>query len=534
MLYFNPWKVIAIIFVSLSAVLFSLPNFFAKEQLQNLPGWMQMRMPLGLDLQGGAYFLLELSTDDLRKDWLESIADDARQSLRDEKVAFSGPTPTASEVRVTIKQEDQVEKALTRLKKLARPSMDLFGGGVEIEVTRDANVITLKPSEAALLARNTSAIGTAVEIFRNRIDPTGTREILIQRQGENRILLQVPGVNDAEADKIKETIRKEAKLTFQLVDQSMTVQEAKVSPPPGSQIYPGQPGSDEDGKTFLLQKRVIVGGADLVDAQQSFSDRSNEVIVTFRFNTSGAQRFAKITQENVGKPFAIVLDGEVISAPVIREAILGGTGQISGKYTIESANELAILLRSGALPARPKVVAEHTVGASLGKDAIEAGKLATAVAFVAVAVFMIVGYGLFGAFSIVALVVNVGIIVACLSLLQGTLTMPGIAGIALTMGVAVDANVLIYERMREELRSGKSNILGVEAGFSRAYATIIDSHLTGLLGGVILMWLGSGPIKGFAVTLCIGTIASLFTAITLTRLIIATWLRWARPTEIPL
>jgi protein-export membrane protein SecD len=284
----------------------------------------------------------------------------------------------------------------------------------------------------------------------------------------------------------------------------------------------------------LLEKRSIVSGEDLVDSQPGFDQQSNEPIVSFRFNSSGAQRFGRVTQENVGRPFAIVLDDKVISAPVIREPILGGSGQISGNFSVQEANNLSILLRSGALPASLQVIEERSVGASLGQDSIDAGEVATIVAFLAVTVFMIAGYGLFGIFSIVSLVVNVALIIASLSLLQATLTLPGIAGIALTMGVAVDSNVLIYERIREELRAGKSTILAIEAGFSRAYSTIIDANLTGLLGGVILFWLGVGPIRGFAVTLCIGIIASMFTAITLTRLLVVEWLRWARPQTVPI
>ncbi|MEJ2123995.1 MAG: protein translocase subunit SecD, partial [Alphaproteobacteria bacterium] len=358
-------------------------------------------MGLGLDLQGGAYFLLELDTEDLRKSWIEALADDARQNLRDEKVLFTSPSVVGNEVRVKIKREDQVEKAFARLKKLARPNFDLFSGTPDVEVVRDGKVIKLMPTETALNTRVTNAMGTAVEIFRNRIDPSGTREILIQRQGENRILLQVPGVSDKEAQEIwEQKINKPAVLTFQLVDQSMSVQEAQAgSPPPGSAIYKGADNSDEEGQYLLLQKRVIVSGADLVDAQQAFSQDSTRPVVSFRFNTSGAQRFAKVTRDNVNKPFAIVLDGEVISAPVIQEAILSGTGQISGRYTVESANNLAVLLRSGALPAKPKLVARQTVGATIGADAIKSGKQATLWAFFLVALFMVIGYGLFGAFS---------------------------------------------------------------------------------------------------------------------------------------
>jgi len=340
----------------------------------------------------------------------------------------------------------------------------------------------------------------------------------------------VPGFNDP--TKLKEVIGKTAKLTFQMVDQSMTPEEAqRGNLPPGSALYPSK---EEEQRSYLLEKRVIVSGDELESASPGFDQRSSEPVVNFRFKSAGAQRFAKATQENVGRPFAIVLDGHVISAPVIREPILTGSGQISGNFGVEEANTLSVLLRSGALPASLQVIEERSVGPSLGADSIAAGGLASVIAFLAVTVFMILGYGLFGAFAIVALIVNVALIMAVLSLMQATLSLPGIAGIALTMGVAVDANVLIYERMREEARSGKAAVLAIEAGFSRAYATIIDSHLTGLLGGAILFWLGVGPIRGFAVTLCIGTIASLFTAITLTRLIVATWFHRVRPAEVPL
>jgi protein-export membrane protein SecD len=534
MLYFNPWKIFVILGISFASLLFTAPNFISPTALQSLPHWMQMRMPLGLDLQGGSHLLLQMNVDELRKEWLESLSGDVRQNLRQERIGYTGLVTGREDVRVTIRQADQFDAAYNKLRAMARPTSGaIFGHSTtDLDVTRDGNVITLKPTQAAINDRVSSAIGSAIETVRRRIDITGTTEPIIQRQGRDRILVQVPGFNDPA--KLKELIGKTAKLTFQLVDQTMSVDEAqKGNPPPGSAIYPAQEG-EEGPQSYLLQKRVIVSGEDLVDAQPGFDHRTNEPIVTFRFNASGAQRFGRTTQENVGRPFAIVLDGQVISAPVIRDAILGGSGQISGHFSVEQANTLSILLRSGALPASLDVVEERSVGPSLGADSIAAGTLASVIAFFAVATFMILGYGLFGAFSIIALIINVALIMAVLSLMQATLTLPGIAGIALTMGVAVDANVLIYERMREEARSGKSPVLALEAGFSRAYATIIDSHLTGLLGGVILYWLGVGPIRGFAVTLCIGTIASLFTAITLTRLIIATWFHRVRPAEVPL
>jgi preprotein translocase subunit SecD len=312
----------------------------------------------------------------------------------------------------------------------------------------------------------------------------------------------------------------------------MSASEAQTSSPPaGSAIFKSK---KSDEPPYLLIKRALVSGDDLVDARADYDHQTREPIVSFRFNSSGAQRFAKVTAENIGFPFAIVLDNEVISAPVIRSHIPGGSGQISGNFSVQEANELSILLRSGALPVTLDVIEERSVGASLGADSVEAGKVAAVVAFMAVAFFMTAGYGLFGIFSIVALVVNVALIFAALSLMQATLTLPGIAGIALTMGVAVDSNVLIFERIREEARAGKAVVLAIEAGFERAYTTIMDSNLTGLLGGVVLYWLGVGPIRGFAVTLCVGIIASMFTAITLTRLLIVGWMQMTRPKTIPI
>jgi protein-export membrane protein SecD len=417
---------------------------------------------------------------------------------------------------------------------MARPvANSIFGASTtDLEVTRgEGNVITLKPTVAALNERVTSAMGSAIETVRRRIDITGTTEPIIQRQGRDRILVQVPGFNDPA--KLKELIGKTAKLTFQLVDQTMTPDEAqRGNPPPGSGLYPSQ---DSEGPSqYLLQKRVIVSGEDLVDAQPGFDQRTQEPIVSFRFNSSGAQRFGKVTQENVGRPFAIVLDGQVISAPVIRDAILGGTGQISGNFTVEQANTLSILLRSGALPASLDVIEERTVGPSLGQDSIEAGGTAILIGFVAVMAFMVLVYGLFGFFAMVALFINLVLITAAMSLMQATLTLPGMAGIVLTMGMSVDANVLINERLRDEIRAGKSPIMAIETAFTRAYGTIMDTNMTGLLAALILFWLGSGPVRGFAVTLAIGIIASFFTATTITRLLVAEWVRWARPTAVPI
>ena len=388
-------------------------------------------------------------------------------------------------------------------------------------------------SALATETRRRQALDQSIEIIRRRIDETGTKEPTIQRQGEDRILVELPGVSNPEH--VKALLGKTAKLTFQLVDQSVTVDQARRGRlPPGDEILPAESAQGDRGgpAAYVVRRRVMVGGDMLTDAQATF--QQNEPVVSFKFDAAGARRFGDATQENVGKPFAIVLDNKVISAPVIREPILGGSGIISGSFTVQSASDLALLLRAGALPAPITILEERTVGAELGADSIHAGALASIVGVVLVVIFMMLFYGLFGLFADIALIFNLCLMLAALSLLGATLTLPGIAGIALTMGMAVDANVLIYERIREEVRSGRSVLSSLEAGFTRAFGTILDSHVTTLVAGLLLYWLGSGPVKGFAVTLSIGVLTSLFSAILVTRLQIVTWVRRWKPKEIPL
>jgi preprotein translocase subunit SecD len=326
---------------------------------------------------------------------------------------------------------------------------------------------------------------------------------------------------------------KTAKLTFRLVDQTTPIDQAlQGNVPPDDELLYGT--KAENKQPYLIEKRVVVSGEDLTDAQPGFDQRNGEPIVTFRFNNNGARRFAQVTQENVGKPFAIVLDNEVISAPVIREPILGGSGQISGNFTVQGANDLAILLRAGALPAPLTIIEERTVGPGLGQDSIEKGKMSSYVGAAMVIIFMFVTYGLFGLFANIAVAINVAMIFGVLSLLNATLTLPGIAGIVLTVGIAVDSNVLIYERIREEVRAGRSPIAAIDAGFSRALATIMDSNITTFIAAAVLFYIGTGPVRGFAVTLGIGIITTVFTAFTLTRLIVAMWVRWWRPKVVPI
>jgi preprotein translocase subunit SecD len=387
-------------------------------------------------------------------------------------------------------------------------------------------LVRLTVSEPAIVERTRQVVEQSIEIIERRVNGLGLVEPSIQRQGTDRILVQVPGLGDPQ--RLLEVIGKTAKLTFQLEDTSMTADQALQSrPPPDSEIIYG---SDAEGHTpYLLEKRVIVSGEELTDAQPGFDQRTSEPIVSFRFNTSGARKFAQVTQENVGRRFAIVLDNQVISAPVIREPILGGSGQISGSFTVESANNLAILLRAGALPAKLTPIEQRVVGAGLGQDSIEKGRLASYFGAALVVVFMILTYGIYGVFASIAVGINVAMIFGVLSLLSATLTLPGIIGIVLTIGIAVDSNVLIYERIREEVRTGRTPITAIDAGFTRALATILDSNITTFIAAAVLFFIGTGPVRGFAVTLGVGIITTVFTAFTLTRLIVAWWIRFMRP-----
>lgn len=534
MLHFARWKTILIWLSVVVAVVFAFPNLLSKEQLAKLPSWVpHTQMTLGLDLQGGSHILLQVDRNDIIKDRITSTVDDARRVLRDKGIGYTGLGPKGQGVQVRIRDEAQVDAAKKALEELAQPiNAGMFGGGSVQEVTiseTSPGVLLLGLTNDGIDYRIRTAVGQSIEVVSRRVNELGTTEPIIQREGNDRILVQVPGLQDPQ--RLKDILGKTAKLTFRLVDTSVPVQEAvQGRPPAGSEVLVS---AEDPNQKYLIQRRVLVSGEDLVDAQAGFDQRTNEPIVTFRFDTKGAQRFAQATQQNVGKPFAIVLDNKVISAPVIREPILGGTGQISGSFTAQTANDLAILLRAGALPATLTIVEERTVGPGLGEDSINAGKMSAVVGSILVVVFMIAAYGLLGVIANVALIANVVMIVALLSVLGATLTLPGIAGIVLTVGMAVDANVLIYERIREERRTGRSVVQSMDAGFQRALATIVDSNITTLIAAVVLFFLGSGPVRGFAVTLAIGILTTLFTAFTLTRWLTAEWLRRRRPKELP-
>jgi preprotein translocase subunit SecD len=530
MLFFTRWKAAGILLTALVVCLFALPNFFSESAVRAWPSFAQRHIVLGLDLQGGSSLLLEVDTAAVRKEKLQGIADDVLRILRAARVPFTGRAVHGNSVEVRITRDTDVENAMSKLRELSQPLSGILGssGQRSVDITENAGLITLSPSDAALAERVRQAVDQSIQIIERRVNELGLVEPTIQREGAFRILVQVPGLQDP--SRLKEILGKTAKLDFRMVDQSMTAEQATATHPPAdSEILDG-----EGGAKYVIEKRPVVSGGDLVDAQPGFDQRSSEPVVNFRFNSAGARKFAEATQQNVGRPFAIVLDNKVISAPVIREPILGGSGQISGNFTVQSANDLAILLRAGALPAPLTVIEERTVGPGLGQDSINAGEHAAYVGAALVVVFMLVTYGLFGLFANIAVAINVAMIFGVLSMLNATLTLPGIAGIVLTVGIAVDSNVLIYERIREEVRAGRSAINAIDAGFSRALATILDSNITTFIAAAVLFYIGTGPVRGFAVTLGIGILTSLFTAFTLTRLIVAYWVRLWRPRTVPI
>jgi preprotein translocase subunit SecD len=531
MLYFTRWRAAAIILTALIVCLFAVPNFLPASVVDSLPKWAQRHIVLGLDLQGGSHILLEVDTKSVRKDMLEALRDDVRRVLRDARIGYTGLVVRGNNVEVRIREGANATEAFDKLRALSQPLGGVLGttGNRSLNVTQDGNLVRLAPSEPAIIERVRQSVDQSIQIIERRVNELGTVEPLIAREGADRILVQVPGLQDP--TRLKQLLGKTAKLDFRMVDSNVSAQQAQEgSVPPEDEILYGA----SDKQPYAVEKRVLVSGGDLTDAQPGFDQRTSEPIVSFRFNTSGARKFAEVTQQNVGRPFAIVLDNQVISAPVIREPILGGSGQISGNFTVQSANDLAILLRAGALPAPLTIIEERTVGPGLGADSIAAGKMSAYVGAVMVVLFMLVTYGLFGLFANIAVLINVVMIFGVLSMLSATLTLPGIAGIVLTVGMAVDSNVLIYERIREEVRAGRTPISAIDHGFARALATILDSNITTFIAAAVLFYIGTGPVRGFAVTLGIGIITTVFTAFTVTRLIVAYWVRWRRPQRVPI
>ena len=526
MLQFTRAKIITILLICLAGIAVALPNFFSKATVDSWPAWVpHKQMPLGLDLQGGAHLLLAMDEEEIKRDWMNNLRDEARKILRDAKIGASGIGVQGTQLLVKLAKPEDAEAALRDLKKISQNIGSAMLGAtakdVDVAAGSDAGTIVLKLTEQGLKQRISSAAASSIETVNRRINNLGTSESTIVRQGTDRILIQFPGLKDTKD--LKRLIGETAKLTFHEVNTSTSVRDAKQTViPQGFKIFPGV---EQEGAEYLIREVPVVQGDDLADAQPGFDSRSGEPVINFRFNQAGARKFGAFTKDHVGQPFAIVLDGKVLSAPVIREPILGGQGQISGSFTVDSSTTLAVQLRSGALPTKLTIVEERTVGPSLGADSIAAGKLAGVIGGAAVICLTILAYGTFGIFACVGLIVHLILTLALMTLIGSTLTLPGIAGLVLGIAMAVDANVLIYERIREELRLGKMPISGIDAGFQRAFVTIADSQLTTLACALIMFWLGSGPIRGFAVTLTIGILTSIFASVTVVRLLIWLWIR---------
>ncbi|WP_300014623.1 protein translocase subunit SecD [uncultured Roseobacter sp.] len=551
MLQIDLWKRITIWLTCAVGLWLAMPNAFytnvekhndavqaielGATTLENLadqarwPDWMPSGLVnLGLDLRGGAHLLAEVQVEDVYAARMQAAWPEIRDSLRPERstVGTIRLQPSADdEVRVRISQPEGMQRALQIVRGLARPVQTLTGVGAnDIEVRAENDLIIVTLSEAEKLATDERTVQQSLEIIRRRIDEVGTREPTIQRQGADRILIQVPGIGSA--GELKEIIGTTAQLTFNPVVTRGTNPDASAGI--GNKIVPSL---DEPGVFYTIEAAPVVTGEELVDAQPAF-DQNGRPAVNFRFNTSGARKFGDYTAENIGSPFAIILDDEVVSAPTIQSHIPGGSGIITGRFTVEESTNLAVLLRAGALPAGLEFLEERTIGPELGQDSIDAGKVATIVAFSAVLVFMFLSYGLFGIFANIALIINIGLIFGLLSLIGATLTLPGIAGIVLTVGMAVDANVLIFERIREELKTSKGPARAIELGYEKALSAILDANITTFITATILFAMGSGPVRGFAITLGLGILTSVFTAIFVTRLLVVMWFERRRPKTI--
>ena len=551
MLQIEGWKRLTIWFFVAVGLLLAVPNGFytrveqhndavtqmelgfdspeLQAQAAQWPTWMPSSLvSLGLDLRGGAHLLAEVQADAVYAQRMEGLWPEVRDALRPERATIGAirlQDGAPDELRVSIGEPAGMQRALEVVRALARPIVTLTGvGATDIEVRAQGNQLVITLSEEERIATDERTLQQSLEIIRRRVDEAGTREPTIQRQGTDRILIQVPGIGSAQ--ELKDIIGTTAQLSFQPVDR--VVSDSNAPPGVGNELLPS---IDEEGIFYVLERNAVVTGEELVDAQPEF-DQNGAPAVGFRFNPTGARKFGQYTAENVGALFAIVLDDEVISAPRINEAIPGGSGIITGNFSLEESTSLAVLLRAGALPAPLEFLEERTIGPELGQDSIDAGRIACIVAFAAVLVFMGLSYGFFGLIANIALIVNVALIFGLLSMIGATLTLPGIAGIVLTIGMAVDANVLVFERIREELKTAKGPARAIELGYEKALSAIIDANITTFITAVILFVMGSGPVRGFAITLGLGILTSVFTAIFVTRLIIVMWFERRRPKQI--
>ncbi len=508
MIHFSRWKIFLIVAVCVWAVLFAAPNFVNEQTRvtlsESLPSWAPHKsINLGLDLQGGSHLLLDVDVDVVVNEQIENFFDEANKALRKDRIRVKRKGTNDNGFFIDLQEESQASDAVKIIRKIDDRAV----------VTNKKGVINAEFDNVALKKIKDQTLAQSIEIVRRRVDETGTSEPVIQRQGDDRIVLQLPGLDDPQ--RVKDLLGKTAKLTFHLVDFDGGLDTISL------------PNRDNPGSKLSVKRRQILTGDMLTNAQPAFQDGAP--VVSFRFNGVGARKFCDVTRKNSGKPFAIVLDKEIISAPRINEPICGGSAIITGSFTVQETSDMSLLLRAGALPAPLAIVEERTVGPSLGSDSVKAGTVAGGLALGFILLYMIASYGLFGVFAAFALVINMSLIFAILSWLQATLTLPGIGGIILTIGMAVDANVLVFERIREEIASGRSLISAVDSGYKQAMSTIVDANMTTLIAALFLYSFGSGPVRGFAVTLTIGIITSLFSAIMLTRLIVSVWIKKTKP-----
>jgi protein-export membrane protein SecD len=507
-------RILIVLAVCLVGIFFAVPNFVPESV--KLPSWWQP-VSLGLDLRGGSNLLLQVDMDEVLKDRMSTLEDSARQTLREHRIRYQNLSANKDGVRVKIDNLNSRNQAIGYFKKMDE--------GLEA-TTDDEGVISVHYSDLAMKQLKAKVVEQSIEIVRRRIDELGTKEPVIQSQGEDRIVVQLPGVQNPE--QVKQLLGKTAKMSFHLVDSRTNAADARR----GKLSNTSRIVNGAEGGQYVITRKPVVGGENLTDAKLDF--QNGAAVVSFKFNTVGGRKFGEVTKNHIGEQLAIVLDNEVISAPTIQSAIMGGSGVITGNFTADTANDLALLLRSGALPAPLEVLEERTVGAGLGADSIKDGVIASVIGLICVVVFMIAAYGLFGVFTSITVFVNLFLMLGAMSLIGTTLTLPGIAGIILTIGMAVDANVLIFERMREEVKKGRSTKDAADAGFTEAWTTIVDSNLTTLVAAAVLFYFGSGPVRGFAVTLAIGIATSMFTSVTVTRMIITAWLTKYKPTKLPI
>jgi preprotein translocase subunit SecD len=527
-LEFPRWKILIVSLVVAIGVFFSIPSLIAGTPLASRwPSWMtHARINLGLDLAGGSHLLLEADQRDAQKQRLQSKEDEVTTELRrDPRIDIGDISTAGGRLSFLVRDPTKVDAAVERLRKLSQPVR--YTGNRDWDVTVvDSTRVVLTPTPSGTVQAMKDAMSVARDVVRRRIDPGGTKEITVITEGDNRVLVEVPGVENP--DQLKRLIGQTARLEFKLVDLEANPQDVlQGRAPPGSEVlpYPDNPG----GMPYIaVKRRVMVSGDQLTDARQGY-DQDGRPGIDLSFNTAGARRFGRVTQDNTGKPFAIILDNRVLSAPNINEPILGGRAQITGNFTVQSAHDLAVSLASGKLPVKLNVIEERTVGPDLGKDSIHKGVIASIVGTVGVILFMLVTYGRFGVYATIALIVNAFLILGTMAMFNATLTLPGIAGFILTIGAAVDANVLINERIREEIRRGRRLLDAVETGYREAFRAIFDANVTHVISATIMAYFGSGPVRGFAVVLLIGVLTSVFTAVYFTRMLVVLWIRRTRP-----